>query len=635
MSNSTVISIHTPQGAFAVQLCMKNIETDLGNFSLVNIDANILIGSVNDPVTLMKYAIDEGYKNTLSYLSTTCHNPQDSIRMKMKGGPIISKRYLLADDFAEISSNCVNELNITYFNNHQTLLCIELQFLIYHQHSIIISPANKTQLQQQSELQHETSPTVKIIQPESESKNLTINATSTNQSSVIEIPTNIISHDPKESNTSTVDLEEGEEEQDGGKQSYWEREFLKETAEFEKSHAKIIYKSMFINQTANNGVIMMSESQLNTSYKNVYCGNTKVKFIDKWLNYKQMRSYNDIGVYPRQELCPVNTFNLWSPFAMERIDKYEERPYALQKLLCHIRILCNNDEITYQYFTKWIAQMIQYPETKTIVPALISKQGAGKGTLILLLTKILGNSKILETSAPSRDVWGEFNKMMATAFLVNLNELSKRELVNSEGKFKALITDPTLNINAKCVDQYPIISYHRFIITTNNHDSIQTSKDDRRNFIIRCSDEKIGDKMYFQELNAHMEDINVIKTVYEHFKSKEQYPNLHNFLSIPTPKTEFHVKLQEQLIPAPEAWLRDFTLAHIDVTMIELSAQDTFTQFHNWKEENNIEYETSIIKFGVALKNLKIDGIEKGRRTMTGNTKYFMIEKLKKYFNIV
>ena len=64
------------------------------------------------------------------------------------------------------------------------------------------------------------------------------------------------------------------------------------------------------------------------------------------------------------------------------------------------------------------------------------------------------------------------------------------------------------------MSQYEIDSYHRFLITTNNTEPINTSEDDRRNLIIRSSDEKIGNKEYFDTLREHINDINVVKNCY-------------------------------------------------------------------------------------------------------------------------
>ena len=68
----------------------------------------------------------------------------------------------------------------------------------------------------------------------------------------------------------------------------------------------------------------------------------------------------------------------------------------------------------------------------------------------------MGEEKVFESSQPERDVWGDFNSKMANTFLVNLNELSKKETINCEGRIKALITDPSLTINDKGVSKYQI-----------------------------------------------------------------------------------------------------------------------------------------------------------------------------------
>jgi len=137
-------------------------------------------------------------------------------------------------------------------------------------------------------------------------------------------------------------------------------------------------------------------------------------------------------------------------------EPYTHKPAELKLILNHIKILCNHDDNVYDYFIKWIAQMIQYPHIKTIMPTFISAQGSGKGTLFKLFEKMLGNEKVFETTDPGRDVWGDFNGMMCDCFLVNLNELSKKDTIESEGKIKGLITDHTLAINQKGIPQYKI-----------------------------------------------------------------------------------------------------------------------------------------------------------------------------------
>jgi hypothetical protein len=435
--------------------------------------------------------------------------------------------------------------------------------------------------------------------------------------------------------------EEDEEEDDDGEGSDDELSWKTVSETFEQTHCKIINKSTFI-KIKNNEVFVMSRPQLKTSYENMVYrtkgkkGKYKLEnFIDAWTrNNPQQKCYDDIGIYPTGITCPTNIFNMWTPFAMEiSKSEYVEKKEALMKILDHIKILCGNDESIAQYVTDWIAQMIQYPAVKTTCLTFISKQGAGKTFLIKFLRVLLGNSKVFETTAPSRDVWGDFNGRMCNTFLINLNELSKKETVESEGRIKGLITDPFLTINNKGVNQYDIQSYHRFIITTNKMEPFNTSKDDRRNLIVRSSDEKCGDKEYFTELHKLLDDFDVMKTCYEYFKS---ITNMDAFTKQSIPVSNHQENLKELSMCPIEQWLKHFTEENFNKKEVELYGIDACNLFKEWWKTQNDDtpYSITPLKLGVRINNLNIDGIEKGKHTSKGDTKIYNIDKLKKYFNI-
>ena len=88
----------------------------------------------------------------------------------------------------------------------------------------------------------------------------------------------------------------------------------------------------------------------------------------------------------------------------------------LDFILNHIRVLCNNEDAVYEYFIRWIAQMLQFPAHKSICVTMISKQGAGKGTLMKLLECMMGEKKVMETTDPANDVWGRHNALMINHF---------------------------------------------------------------------------------------------------------------------------------------------------------------------------------------------------------------------------
>lgn len=406
---------------------------------------------------------------------------------------------------------------------------------------------------------------------------------------------------------------------------------------FEEKHCKIINKAIFVKECGE-GHVILSKAQIKTSYENIIFEIKTKKdikaqnFINKWLiNNPKQRCYEDLGTYPPPLIAPSNMFNIWQPFAMERIKDFEKKENELNTILQHIKILCGNEQHVYDYFIKWIAQMIQYPAVKTICPTLISKQGAGKGTLLKLFAKMLGDNKVFETTDPSRDVWGAFNGKMCDTFLVNLNELSKKDTNDSAGKIKGLITDAKLSINNKNVNQYEINSYHRFLITTNNPEPINTSADDRRNLIIRSSDELIKNKEYFNKLHVLLDDINVVKTCYDYFKSVE---GMDKFNSLPIPETEHQNNLKQLSITPIEQWLEAFTIEHHKKESVELLGVETCNLFKTWCKSNGMNYDIDARKLGVRMKNLKIVGIEKGRHTNKGETKKFDINKLKKHFKI-
>jgi hypothetical protein len=408
---------------------------------------------------------------------------------------------------------------------------------------------------------------------------------------------------------------------------------------FEKEHAKITNKGYFVKQLENDN-ILMSRQHLKTAYEHLTYEEVdkdgKVKnhnFINDWLvNNPTIRRYDDLGIYPKDEMCPPNMFNMWRKFAMEMITDYEPNEDALQTILNHIKILCNHEEPVYDYFVKWIAQMIQYPETKSICMVLISKEGAGKGTLIRLFEKMFGMDKVFETHDPSRDVWGDFNGRMANTFFVNLDELSKKDTMESEGKIKGLITEPRLTINNKGINKYDIDSYHRFLVSTNNEEPMNSSKDDRRKEIIRSSDELIGNKEYFNKLYEYLDDVNVVKTCFEYFKS---IPNMDKFNKIPLPTTHYHNELKELSKSPIEKWIEDFTLQNMEEEKetVELSKEEIHAFFSSWCSSNKVEYKVDSLKLLVRINRLNINGILK-HKTKTCNKTQFVISDLKTHFGL-
>jgi hypothetical protein len=413
--------------------------------------------------------------------------------------------------------------------------------------------------------------------------------------------------------------------------------------EFELTHFKIIDIASFATIQVNGDLNIQSRSNFLTSFEHLRFDKViknevvSTGFVLEWIKDPTMRTYKSTDVFAHDEVCPDNIYNLWTPFAMEKVEHWEHNQSGLDEMRNHILILCNNDKAVANYLELWIAQMIQFPSTKTICPTLISKQGAGKGTLMKLLIEMLGESKVLnEMSNPSRDVWGNFNSLMKQAFLVNIDELSGRDSKEASGQIKTLIKSNTITINGK--GQTPIIikSIHRIMNTTNSQDPTTITKDDRRNFVVRSSDILCKNTAYFDKIHASLKDVNVVRTCYEYFKNME---GASNFNSIPIPHTDYHKEMSELSISPVESFLKNYTMQWFDKTKseslntVELSSNACFDLFNDWKFKNQVNYEVNSLKFSVQLSRLKISGVEtvKGR---TCNSKVFNLYKMATHFEL-
>ena len=408
---------------------------------------------------------------------------------------------------------------------------------------------------------------------------------------------------------------------------------------FEKRFSKIINSSVFIKEYKKNGRVCdikyFPENKLNISYRHLTSEEeegdgkiTKTSFMKQWLCDPKIRSYDDEGIFPPGVKIPKNCYNIWRDFEMEFIDEYVEKKEELEMILNHIKILCDNNNEHYEYVIKWISFLIKYPALKSTCLVFISKEGAGKGTLMGILKKMLGEKKIFETTQPDRDVWGTFNPAMGSAYLVNINELSKTQQTDAIGKIKGLITDPTFELHGKFEGVKVMNSYHKFIISTNSTDPVYTNDDDRRFVIIRSSDEKIGDFEYFIKLNEIMGDENVIKTCYEYFKN---YEVSKNFPFEKRPETDYHKNLKIANKSVFVSFLEFFTRLHLSQNVESKSyyANEIYMEFVKWRDDNGIKYEVSSLKLMCNLKNSRYEGIDSKKERAATSTIFNFIKLAK------
>jgi len=394
-------------------------------------------------------------------------------------------------------------------------------------------------------------------------------------------------------------------------------EFSFETiaATFEKTHCKITNIASFV-KTQDNGDIIMTKAGLTTAYEHmtyeaVVKGEiVKLNFISKWLhNNPNIRLYREIQIVPPDLEVPDNVYNAWRNFKMTSIKTYVEKPAAIKLICHHIKILCNHDAYCYEYFIKWIACLIQFPSIKLSMPVFVSREGGGKGSLLRFFVAILGASKILQTQEPSKEVWGEFNSLMLNAYLVCLDEISKKEMSGCEGKIKGLITEPTVRINDKGKSRFEVPSYHKFIAFSNpdayGNEPMTTTEGDRRKWFVQCSDELVQNKTYFDAYYATLDDVDSMKTVFEYFN---MMPDAKAVLAMKLPVTEYNRNLKEMAVPPLKLFMTEFMKSNGKKV---IATAELFALFKEWTAETGILYECNSLQFACRLANLNIAGMAK------------------------
>lgn len=452
---------------------------------------------------------------------------------------------------------------------------------------------------------------------------------------------------------------------------------------FEKTHFLNLATSCFVEEVCDadeRNLILRNSTELGVSFKHLRIhyyiidedGNKierEAHFINHWVNDEHIRKYQRMDTFPVVDDCPKDVYNLWTPFRITKTpmpEETEEIKKSVAFLRNHLSIMCNHEAATLQEFEKWIAHLIQFPQHKSWMPIFQSDEGAGKGSFYLLMRALLGSSKVILTSSPDEYVWGRFNNLMETTFLVFMDEINRFMTGTGLDKIKNVVTEDTIQIQHKGKGAYTMKSNHRFASLTNAWDGgMPVNKKARRFLMCEMSNEKIGNMIYFNKYYELLQNDEVLRAFYEYYATLKDIPK-----KLPPPiQTDYQKQMAELTVDVPTLWLRDFigdaklnkkTLLQNKETstmykiinketktefingkfetteiadsgdyVIELFAKTTFEKIMKWAKENGYEkYETSPTKISIFLQNKKWSGLTKGKHIGNGRTMYFYVDKL-------
>jgi hypothetical protein len=82
-----------------------------------------------------------------------------------------------------------------------------------------------------------------------------------------------------------------------------------------------------------------------------------------------------------------------------------------------------------------------------------------------------------------------------------------------------------------------------------------------------------------------------------------------------------------------KSFIKDLASKYDEDTEIEIKMSIINILFYEWKARNSIDCGIDTGNLGLVIYNLKIDGITKGKRSTSGNSKKFNFKQIKDYFN--
>ena len=189
---------------------------------------------------------------------------------------------------------------------------------------------------------------------------------------------------------------------------------------------------------------------------------------------------------------------------------------AVLPILNHIKIVwCNNNDELFEYVISWMATLVQKLTKMRVALVLRGNQGAGKGVIIEMLGKILGERYYFKVHDVD-DVTGQFTHNLEHKFLIFMDEALCRGDKEQADTLKKLITENKHGINSKHKGSYNVDSHLNFVFSSNNDHIVQCDPIERHFMCLQLTPIHSGPQT--EESKAYFDRIlNVPIEVFAHY----------------------------------------------------------------------------------------------------------------------
>lgn len=241
----------------------------------------------------------------------------------------------------------------------------------------------------------------------------------------------------------------------------------------------------------------------NENVSTVYNGENKKFNIGKcFMEWDGRKTYDNGLVFePPPSYARGRIFNHWVGFTHEPV----EGDWSL--IRDHIlNVICRGNDEYFQFVMTWIAHIFQRPGEKTGAAIVLrGKKGTGKSIIFDKFMNYLLNQYAM-TIANSKQIVGQFNAHLFGKLFVCLEEAVWAGDSSGEGVLKHLLTGENMTYEFKGLTSFKGTNYTRVAFLSNEEWVVPATYDERRFCILSPSEDKVGDKEYFQALGDAVND---------------------------------------------------------------------------------------------------------------------------------
>jgi hypothetical protein len=255
----------------------------------------------------------------------------------------------------------------------------------------------------------------------------------------------------------------------------------------------------------------------------VPAGRSAVPIAKVWLEHPLRQDADDTAYEPTEEriiedsargLRFVNEFEFPQHHFTERRDK-------LQPFHDHLEYLIPN-RADREWFLSWMAQLVQHPERRGVVPLHISTlHGTGRGWVVELIREVLGSWNCKSTKMKDL-VETQFHDCLDNSIFCSIPEVrepsGKRYAINDQ--IRDTLSDPVLEINRKYGAKSTKRVYTSFFMSSNHWDALVLGPEDRRIQVIAGPTTLMPNEYYYR-LYELLQDREFVAQVWSFLKSRD------------------------------------------------------------------------------------------------------------------